>query len=120
MVDILTDLLMGLWPIFIGVHCSRVTSQAGYPWVINTDEAPSLARPMPELKGEGVCPPTMEHQQAKQCHRRGLQELHVGVSDVEGADGSDALGSRKGQGTMFAYGHPNPDAVIISRAFKNA
>ncbi|MHC2800118.1 hypothetical protein ACUXA5_002445, partial [Corynebacterium hesseae] len=24
------------------------------------------------------------------------------------------------QGTMFAYGHPNPDAVIVSRIFETA
>ncbi|TYR14999.1 IS6 family transposase, partial [Corynebacterium urealyticum] len=24
------------------------------------------------------------------------------------------------QGTMFAYGHPNPDAVIVSRVFETA
>ncbi|MDV2420434.1 IS6 family transposase, partial [Corynebacterium tuberculostearicum] len=27
---------------------------------------------------------------------------------------------RKGQGTMFAYGHPNPDAVIVNRVFETA
>ncbi|AJK69591.1 hypothetical protein B840_10030 [Corynebacterium marinum DSM 44953] len=27
---------------------------------------------------------------------------------------------RKGQGTMFVYGHPNPHAVIVSRIFKTA
>lgn len=29
----------------------------------------------------------------------------------------DALGSRKGQGTVFAYEQSNPDAVIINRPF---
>ena len=27
---------------------------------------------------------------------------------------------RKRQGTMFSYGQPNPDAVIVSRVFENA
>ena len=27
---------------------------------------------------------------------------------------------RKGQGTMFAYGQPNPDAVIVNRVFETA
>ncbi|BAV24130.1 transposase and inactivated derivatives [Corynebacterium glutamicum] len=27
---------------------------------------------------------------------------------------------RKGQGTMFAYGQSNPDAVIINRVFETA
>ena len=26
----------------------------------------------------------------------------------------------KGQGAMFAYGHPNPDAVIVNRVFETA
>ncbi|EEW50786.1 hypothetical protein HMPREF0290_0577, partial [Corynebacterium efficiens YS-314] len=35
--------------------------------------------------------------------------------------GMEAMHSlRKGQGTMFAYGHPNPDAVIVSRVFETA
>ena len=35
--------------------------------------------------------------------------------------GMEAMHSlRKGQGTMFAYGHPNPDAVIVSRIFETA
>ena len=27
---------------------------------------------------------------------------------------------RKGQGTMLAYGQPNPDAVIVNRVFETA
>ena len=35
--------------------------------------------------------------------------------------GMEAMHSlRKGQGTMFAYGQPNPDAVIVSRVFETA
>ena len=35
--------------------------------------------------------------------------------------GMEAMHSlRKGQGTMFAYGRPNPDAVIVSRVFEAA
>ena len=33
--------------------------------------------------------------------------------------GMEAMHSlRKGQGAMFAYGQPNPDAVIVSRVFE--
>ena len=35
--------------------------------------------------------------------------------------GMEAMHSlRKGQGAMFAYGQPNPDAVIVSRVFEAA
>ena len=27
---------------------------------------------------------------------------------------------RKGQGRIFAYGHPNPDVVIVEKAFAYA
>ena len=34
--------------------------------------------------------------------------------------GMEAMHSlRKGQGTMFVYGQPNPDAVIVNRVFQN-
>ena len=35
--------------------------------------------------------------------------------------GMEAMHSlRKGQGAMFAYGQPNPDAVIVNQVFKRA
>ena len=35
--------------------------------------------------------------------------------------GMEAMHSlRKGQGAMFAYGQPNPDAVIVNRVFETA
>lgn len=43
----------------------RSNASAGYPRVINTDKSPSLARAIAELKSEGICPPTVEHRQAK-------------------------------------------------------
>ena len=43
----------------------RSNASAGYPRVINTDKAPSLARAIAELKSEGICPPTVEHRQVK-------------------------------------------------------
>ena len=43
----------------------RSNASAGYPRVINTDKAPSLARAIAELKSEGICPQTVEHRQVK-------------------------------------------------------
>ena len=43
----------------------RPNASAGYPRVINTDKAPSLAKAIAELKSEGICPPTVEHRQMK-------------------------------------------------------
>ena len=43
----------------------RSNASAGYPRVINTDKAPSLARAIAELKSEEICPPTVEHRQVK-------------------------------------------------------
>ena len=48
-----------------------------------------------------------------------FKNLDVRLPDVAG-DGGDSLDSRKGQGTMFAYGQPNPDAVIVNRGFETA
>ena len=43
----------------------RSNKSAGYPRVISTDKAPSLARAISELKAEGVCPSTVEHRRVK-------------------------------------------------------
>src|SRR5690625_6853169 len=48
----------------------RSNASAGYPRVINTDKAPSLARAISELKSEGICPPTVEHRQMKYLNNR--------------------------------------------------
>ena len=43
------------------------------------------------------------------------------ISAYRTLKGMEAMHSlRKGQGTMFAYGHPNPDAVIVNRVFETA
>ena len=94
----------------------RSNASAGYPRVINTDKAPSLARAIAELKSEGICPPTVEHRQVKYLNnilegdhgrlkrflgpKGAFKKLDICISDVE-RDGGDALDSRKGQGTMF-------------------
>lgn len=43
----------------------RSNTITGFPRVINTDKAPSLARAIAELKSEGICPQTVEHRQVK-------------------------------------------------------
>ena len=43
------------------------------------------------------------------------------TSEYRTLKGMEAMHSlRKGQGAMFAYGQPNPDAVIVSRVFEAA
>ena len=84
----------------------RSNASAGYPRVINTDKAPSLARAIAELKSEGICPPTVEHRQVKYLNnilegdhgrlkrilgpKGAFKNLDICISDVE-RDGGDAL-----------------------------
>ena len=111
----------------------RSNASAGYSKVINGDKAPSLARAIAELKSEGICPPTVEHRQAKYLNNI-LEGDHGRLKRILGPKGAvknrtsayrtlkgmEAMHSlRKGQGTMFAYGQPNPDAMIVNRVFQN-
>lgn len=104
------------------------------PRVINTDKAPALAKAISELKAEGICPQTVEHRQVKYLNNV-LEGDHGRLKRILGPKGAfknrmsayrtlkgmEAMHSlRKGQGTMFAYGQPNPDAVIVSRVFETA
>ena len=50
--------------------------------------------------------------------RRGVQNRISAYRTLKGMEAMHSL--RKGQGTMFAYGHPNPDAVIVNRVFETA
>ena len=98
----------------------KSNASAGYPRVINTDKSPSLARAIAELKSEGICPPTVEHRQVKYLNNI-LEGDHGRLKRILGPKGMEAMHSlRKGQGTMFAYGQPNPDAVIVNRIFETA
>ena len=93
----------------------RSNASAGYPRVINTDKAPSLARSIAELKSEGICPPTVEHRQVKYLNNI-LEGDHGRLKRILGPKGAfknrtsayrtlkgmEAMHSlRKGQGTMF-------------------
>ena len=112
----------------------RSNTITGFPRVINTDKAPSLARAIAELKSEGICPQTVEHRQVKYLNNV-IEGDHGRLKRILGPKGAfknrtsayrtlkgmEAMHSlRKGQGAMFAYGHPNPDAVIVSRVFEAA
>src|SRR5699024_6206582 len=93
----------------------RSNASAGYPRVINTDKAPSLARAIAELKSEGICLPTVEHRQVKYLNNilegdRGRLKRILGpkgafknrTSAYRTLKGMEAMHSlRKGQGTMF-------------------
>lgn len=112
----------------------RSNASAGYPRVIGTDKAPALAKAIAELKSEGICLPTVEHRQVKYLNnvREGDYGRLKRILGPKGAfknktsayrtlKGMEAMHSlRKGQGTMFAYGQTNPDAVIVSRVFETA
>ena len=117
-----TSLRSGTWPQrSVSAKAVRSNASAGYPSVINTDKAPSLARAIAELKSEGICPPTVEHRQVK--YLDNILEGDLGrlkrILGPKGAfknrtsayrtlKGMEAMHSlRKGQGTMFAYGRPN-------------
>ena len=112
----------------------RSNASAGYPRVINTDKAPSLAKAIAELKSEGICPPTVEHRQVKYLNNI-LEDDHGRLKRILGPKGAfknrtsayrmlkemEAMYSlRKGQGAMFANRQPNPDAVIVNRVFETA
>ena len=112
----------------------RSNTITGSPRVINTDKAPSLARAIAELKSEGICPQTVEHRQVKYLNNV-IEGDHGRLKRILGPKGAfknqtsayrtlkgmEAMHSlRKGQGAMFAYGQPNPDAVIVSRVFEAA
>ena len=102
--------------------------------MISTDKAPLLAGAIAELKSEGICPPTVGHRQVKYLNNV-LEGDHGRLKRILGPKGAfknqtsayrtlrgmEAMHSlRKGQGTMLAYGHPNPDALIVSRVFEAA
>ena len=111
----------------------RSNASAGYPRVINTDKAPFLARAIAGLKSEGICPSTVEHRQVKYLNNipegdHGRLKRFLGpkgafknrISAYRTLKGMEAMHSlRKGLGAMFAYGQPNPDAVIVNRVFQN-
>jgi IS6 family transposase len=50
--------------------------------------------------------------------KRGFKTPVTAYRTLKGMEAMHAL--RKGQGRIFAYGRPNPDAVIVANAFAHA
>jgi transposase, IS6 family len=109
-------------------------SAPGTPRVINTDKNPALAAAIGELKADGRCPESVRHRRVKYLNnriegdhgrlkrilgpKRGFQTPVTAYRTLKGMEAMHAL--RKGQGRIFAYGRPNPDAVIVANAFAYA
>jgi transposase-like protein len=50
--------------------------------------------------------------------KRGFKTPTTAYRTLKGIEAMHAL--RKGQGRIFAYGHPNPDVVIVEKPFAYA
>jgi transposase, IS6 family len=112
----------------------RSTAHAGPPRVINTDENPAPAAAITQLKVEGRCATSVRHRRVKYLNNRiegdhgrlkrilgpkcGFKTPVTAYRTLKGMEAMHAL--RKGQGRRFAYGQPNPDAVIVEKAFAYA
>jgi len=113
------------------VKTLRSTAHAGPPRVINTDENPARAAAITQLKAEGRCATSVRHRRVKYLNNRiegdhgrltrilgpkcGFKTPVTADRTLKGMEAMHAL--RKGQGRIFAYGHSNPDAVIVEKAF---
>jgi IS6 family transposase len=116
------------------VKTLRSTASYGAPRVINTDKNSALAAAITDLKRAGRCPESVTHRQVKYLnniiegdHGRlkrilgpkcGFKTPVTAYRTLKGMEAMHAL--RKGQGRVFAYGRPNPDAVIVEKAFAYA
>lgn len=103
----------------------RSTRHHGPPRVICTDKNPALAAAITALKAEGKCPPEVEHRRSKYCNnviegdhgrlkrilgpKSGFKTSTTAYRTLQGMEAMHAL--RKGQGELFAYGAPSPDAT---------
>ena len=112
----------------------RSTAHAGPPRVINTDKNPALAAAIAELKADGRCATSVRHRAVKYLNNRiegdhgrlkrilgpkcGFKTPVTAYRTLKGIEAMHAL--RKGQGRIFAYGHSNPDVVIVEKAFAHA
>jgi transposase, IS6 family len=102
--------------------------------VINTDRDLALAAAITELKSDGRCATSVQHRRVKYLNnriegdhgrlkriispKRGFKTPTTAYRTLKGIEAMHAL--RKGQGRIFAYGHPNPDVVIVEKAFAYA
>jgi IS6 family transposase len=112
----------------------RSTAHCGPPRVINTDRDLALAAAITELKSDGRCATSVQHRRVKYLNnriegdhgrlkriispKRGFKTPTTAYRTLKGIEAMHAL--RKGQGRIFAYGHPNPDVVIVEKAFAYA
>ena len=112
----------------------RSTAHCRPPRVINTDSDPALAAAITELKTDGRCPTSVRHRRVKYLNNRiegdhgrlkrilgpkhGSKTPVTAYRTLKGIEAMHAL--RKGQGKIFAYGHSNPDVVIVEKAFTYA
>ena len=112
----------------------RSTAHAGPPRVINTDKNAALAAAITELTADAVCATSVQHRRVKYLNNRiegdhgrlkrilgpkcGFKTPVSAYRTLKGMEAMHAL--RKGQGRIFAYGQPNPDAVIVEKAFAYA
>ena len=102
------------------------------PEAINTDEAPTCAAALAELKAEGKCPEHAVHRQAKYLNNvieadhgklrqlirpvRGFKTLRTAYATIKGFEVMRAL--RKGQARAFdVTGDIRGEARIVERAF---
>ena len=116
-------------------HRVRNGEDPSGPRVICTDKAPTYAAAIKELIDEHKLSRTVVHRQVK--HLNNVIEGHHGrlkrilgpkgggfknpVSAYRTLQGMEAMHAlRKGQGRVFAFGCPNPDAVIVAKAFTGA
>lgn len=116
-------------------HRVRNGEEPGGPRVICTDKAPTYAAAIKELIDEHKLSRTVVHRQVK--HRNNVIEEDHGrlkpilgpkgggfknpVSAYRTLQGMETMHAlRKGQGRVFAFGCPNPDAVIVAKAFTRA
>jgi IS6 family transposase len=112
----------------------RSTAHAGPPRSINTEENPALGAAITQLTAEGRGATSVRHRQVKYLTNRiegdhgrlkrilgpkcGFKTPVTAYRTLQGMEAMHAL--RKGQGRRFAYGQPNPDAVIVEKAFTYA
>ena len=99
-----------------------------------TDKNPALAAAIAELKSDGRCATSVQHRRVKYLNnriegdhgrlkriispKRGFKTPTTAYRTLKRIETMHAL--RKGQGRIFAYGHPNPDVVIVEKAFAYA
>ena len=113
------------------VKTLRSTVHGGPLRVINTDGDLARAAAITELRSDGWCATSVQHWWVKSLNnwiegdhgrvkrvispKRGFKTPTTAYRTLKGIEAMHAL--RKGQGGIFACGHPNPEVVIVEKAF---